>query len=113
MRLLDIDPWTGTKEFMSYDEATDSLTIKRVQDVEPILDRNKRLANDGSHWKNQAKNDELGIDMRLVACIPAIVQEKWLRDHGVDVYKAEHWDAVKRLLNSSDWKWLKASDVTI
>lgn len=113
MRLLDIDPWTGTKEYVSYDEQTDSLTIRRVQDVQPILDRNKALANDMSHWKNQSKNDELGIDMRLVAAIPVIVQEKWLREFGVDVYNKHQWPEVRRLLNSSDWKWLKAADVTI
>ena len=113
MRLLDIDPWTGVREYTGYDEATDSLVITRVQDVEPILDRNKALANDGRHWKNQSGNDEIGIDMRHVACIPVIVQEKWLRDHGVNVNDKDHWPAVKRLLNSSDWKWLRSADVTL
>lgn len=113
MRLVDVDPWTGVREYAEYNESSDSLIIHRVQDVEAILDRNKALANDGSHWKNQAKNDEIGMDMRLVASIPVIVQEQWLRVHGVDVNNKNHWEGVKRLLNSSDWKWLKASDVTI
>lgn len=113
MRLVDVDPWTGVQEWVHYDENTDSLTIRRVQDVEPILDRNKALQNDMSHWRNQSKGEETGIDMRLCASIPVIVQERWLREYGVDVYKKEHWPAVRKLLNSSDWKWLKAADVTI
>lgn len=108
-----MDPWTGTKEYADYDEATDSLVIHRVQDVEPILERAKALANDGSHWTNQSKNDEVGIDMRHAAMVPTIIQEKWLRDHGVRFWDKDHWPKVRQLLNSSDYKWLKSADVTI
>lgn len=113
MRLLDVDPWSGVQEWGSYDAATDSLTIRRVQDVEPILDANKANFNDGSHWRNQAKNDELGIDMRHVARIPIVVQEKWLREHGVDVFNKDHWPAVRRLLNSNEYLYLKTANVRI
>jgi hypothetical protein len=112
MRLLDVDPWTGVREYGDYDASTDSLTIHRVQDVEAILDRNKALQTAG-HWKNNAALDEEKMDMRLAACIPNIVQERWLREHGVNIWEKDHWPAVKRLLNSSDWKWLKAADVKI
>lgn len=108
-----MDPWTGVEQWVWYDESTDSLTIRRVQDVEPILDRNKALANDGAHWRNNAGSDDVGIDMRLVATIPVIVQEKWLREHGVDINNKDHWLGVKRLLNDPDWRWLKAADVQI
>jgi len=111
MRLLDVDPFLGVREYVQYDHNTDSITIKRVQDVEPILERNKALANDGSRWRNQWRNSPEGIDMRLLACIPAIVAEKWLRDYGVNIFDKEHTKAALKLLNSSDWKWLKASDV--
>lgn len=116
MRLFDVDPFLGVKQFIEYDHATDSITIQSVQDCTAIIERNKALQNDNSHWKNQAKNDDLGIDMRLLACIPAIVEEKWMREYGVRLDQIAHDPDMRksalRLLNSNEWKWLKASDVT-
>jgi hypothetical protein len=113
-RVLDIDPFLGVTETFSYDHTTDSMTLTRSQDVTAIIERNKALQNDNSHWKNQAHTSEEGIDMRLLACIPVIVEEKWLRDYGVRLDQIHDPDMRKKalsLLNSSDWRWLKCSDV--
>ncbi len=111
MRLLDVDPFTGAREYFDYDEATDSITIHKVADVEGVLERNKRLqADTGDLWKHHDKQD---LDMRLAASIPTIIIEKWKRELGVDVFDAGHWPAVRRLLNDPDWRWLKAADVKI
>lgn len=115
-RVLDIDPFLGTVETFSYDASIDSMTITRSQDVTAILDRNKALQNDNSHWRNNSKLCENGIDMRLMASIPVVVEEKWLRDYGVRLDQLQDLDMRKKalsLLNSSDWRWLKCSDVTL
>lgn len=114
MRVLDVDPFLGVVETFSYDAMTDSMTLTRTQDCTAIIERNKALQNDNSHWRNNACLDENGIDMRLLACIPVIVEELWLRQYGVRLDQLHDPDmrkAALRLLNSNEWRWLKASDV--
>lgn len=113
-RVLDIDPFLGVTETFSYEASTDSMTLTRTQDCTAIIERNKALQNDNSHWRNNAGLDENGMDVRLLACIPVIVEEKWLRDYGVRLDQIHDPDMRKsalRLLNSNEWRWLKASDV--
>lgn len=113
-RVLDIDPFTGIVETFSYDAGNDAITLTRTQDVTAILDRNKALQNDTSeHWKDRSKGTESGIDMRLGAIVPNIIIEKWMRDHGVNIFDKEHLTAARRLINDSDWRWLKTVDVKI
>lgn len=95
--LLDADGGVITR--FHYDETEDRAIIERVQDVEPILDDNKREMNSGAH----SRTDE----WRHVAEIPNVVIEKWLRDYGIWFYDKNHWPAVKRLLNSSEWSYLR------
>lgn len=105
--LLEVDPWTGVRTLVDYDEMTDSLTVRREQDVGPILERNKALQTAGA--PERFRDDD--INWRLQASVPNIVQEKWYRDHGVAVWKAnedpDQMAAVIKLVNSSDWRWLK------
>lgn len=95
-KLTEFDPFTGivTEMHTDYDG---SLYVERTQDVEPIITNNKRVKND----------ERPGKDMRLVATIPNIVIEKWLREEGINVYKKEHWSAVRRKLNDPDWAHLR------
>jgi hypothetical protein len=85
-RLLDFDPATGLKTFHTYDESEDKTFISYEQDVEQILDRNKRLQNDAT--------GPMG-DMVHVASIPSSVQLKWLIEHGVDVHNKDHMPGVR------------------
>jgi hypothetical protein len=103
-RLLDYDPATGLKTFHSYDETEDKTYISYEQDVQPILDRNKAIQNHGNH--------KMG-DGYIAASIPCSIMLKWLVEYGVDVMNPDHGDAVKRLLNSSDWRHLKRTPFTI
>lgn len=103
-RLLDFDPTTGLMTFHDYDETEDKTFISYEQDVEPILERNKRAQNDAS--------GPMG-DMVHVASIPCSVQLKWLIEHGVDIHNKDHAPGVKRLLNSNEWRYLKVRDIII
>lgn len=103
-RLLDFDPWSGLKTWHDYDEASDTTTIAYEQDAQPVLERNKALANDTS--------DKLG-DMALVASIPPSVILKWRIEKGVDVYNPDHAKAVNRLLDDPEWRYLKCREIIV
>lgn len=78
-----------------YDQLTDKLHIERVQDVQPILEANKRAQNDAGNFKSEVFNKK--------ASIPLIVLEKWLADKGITYQEFMGNDKVlKRFLNDPD-----------
>jgi len=102
-RLLDHDPLTGISEFHIYDAVTDRTIIETVQDVEPILERNKALQNiDDGGWSPTRA-------LRRAATIPDIIILKWRNEEGIDVFDPNHWPAVKRKLNSNEYRWLRTA----
>lgn len=61
-RLFDVDPLTGSREFFHYDEKNDTYAIETEQNVDALVESNKRLHNDApEHWKGE---------MHRVASIP-------------------------------------------
>jgi len=103
-RLLDHDPFTGITTYHSYDHSTKRTTIERVQNIAPILDRNKALAND-TEYKRQGMKDSF----LHAAHIPMIIIEKWLKEEGIDVFNPEHFQKVRAKLNSSEYQYLRTS----
>lgn len=97
--LLDRDPLSGACETFEYDEAEDRAVIKRSADVEPIIDNNKRLFNEGPQRG----------EFRLAASIPLDVVLLWRQRYGVDVMNKDHWPKVRQLLNDSDWRYLRTA----
>lgn len=81
----------------------DRLVIRATQDVEPILDRNKELANSGDRGFTPSGN------LRYVAEVPNIVIEDWLNKYGVNLFDPNHAPAVKRLLNSNEYAYLRTA----
>jgi hypothetical protein len=69
------------------------------QDCDAILDANKYEQNTDNPLKHG--------DLRMVARIPFIVMAKWRNELGIDYWNPDHQDAVDRLLESSDWRWLR------
>ena len=100
-RILDLDPITDTWETFEYDENDDQVIVKRFQDVEPVLNLNKRTQT--MPWSRAEP-------MWHAASIPNIIVEKWLREHGVNVLRRDHWPAVRRLLNSNEYRYLRARE---
>jgi hypothetical protein len=76
------------------------IVVQRTQDVEPYLERNKRLRNDFQRRRN--------THMRYVAEIPNVVIEQWLRE-GINVFDPNHAKAVQRKLNSNEFHYLRTS----
>lgn len=76
------------------------IVICRTQDVAPYLEANKRRRNDFQAKRNSS--------MRLVADIPNVVVEQWLR-MGVNVFDKNDNKKVQRLLNSNEYAYLRTS----
>jgi hypothetical protein len=77
-----------------------SLTIEHLQDVEPILERNKAL-------RAEPQRSDWG---RHIASIPNVILVRWMNEDGVNVLgmSSEEWGAyVKRKLDDPDWRYLR------
>ena len=103
-RVLDHDAFTGITTYHSYDHETKQTTIERVQNIEPILDRNKTLYNDDEYKRQGMKDSFLHV-----AHIPMIIIEKWRNEEGIDVFNPEHINKVRAKLNSSEYKYLRTT----
>jgi hypothetical protein len=85
------------------DTADGGLVIHRQQDVTDILEENKRLFNYNSGYNKSGS-------MKRAASIPMIIVEKWQRELGVNAMDPNDWPAVKKLLNSSEWRYLRTAE---
>ena len=95
------------KRNLSYDHNEDKIVQHSVQDVQPLLELNKKEYNkDYVHGGVETK--ETG--MRKVASIPLIIVEKWKKEHGIDMMNKDHWPKIKQLLNSNEYKFLRTHE---
>lgn len=79
------------------------LLIHSVQDVAPILERNKAMQN---HNDGYTPSREL----RRVAFIPNIIRLKWLNEEGWDAYRPDlYGDKLVAKLNDPDWRFLRTA----
>ena len=90
----------GMTTRVALDEADKKMVWERAQDCTPIVEKNKRIQNDG-----QRVIEELG---EREASIPMVIVMKWKRELGVDVFNPDHEPAVRRLLNG-DYKYLRTT----
>lgn len=82
-----------------------TFTIETVQDVEPILERNKALASE--RGKNMRDREFIPV-----ASIPVTVQYEWLKKYGItSVFDEEYEPLIKRLLNSNEYRYLRTSEI--
>lgn len=97
-----------TRRFWADDEA--NITVEAVQDLEPLIERNKRAANDrGKKITSDVVNP--------IATIPPIFQLKFLKEEGWwigDVDKCDWAEKkLKQKLNDPDWRFLRTSELAI
>ena len=105
-RELSYDPMTGVRETWGYDPDTDTTYIETSQDVEPILDINKAIANDDDATRKGIKDG-----MWRYAVIPLIVQLRWLTEYGSANWpmKPGNEKLLFKLLNSPEWRYLRTT----
>lgn len=102
-RLLEYDASRGLRiDFESLDGG--EFAIHYTQDVEPLLDHNKACQTESIDRKSE---------FRHYASVPIAIQYKWIQQYGVDPLAPEHQDLLTRLLNSSEYRYLRTQDVII
>jgi len=111
--VLELGNWLGNRNGLEFglnrmtvitrahrDRGEGKIHFERVQDVEPIIARNKALQGvaQQSDWA------------RHVASIPNVILEKWMNEEGVN-YLALPGDEfarlIRRKLDDPDWRWLR------
>jgi len=101
MRLLDVDPLSGTRTYHHYDQLTGKTIIKTVGDAEPGLEWAKSLAKNDDYWKKGVK------DGRAHYChIPNDVLLKW-HSMGVPIGDPK---ALVNMVNRPEWSYLKTTN---
>jgi hypothetical protein len=78
------------------------LVVRSFQDVEDIIERNKRL-------QNEPQKSDWG---RHIATIPNNILLKWMLEEGVPVLgmPAHEWDKfLRKKLNDPDWRHLRTA----
>ena len=93
------------KTKFNYDHETDNVILHSTQDVQPLLELNKKELNGDSMYGGVANSG-----MRKVASIPLIIIEKWKRELGIDIYNKNDWSKVKQLLNDPENKFLRTHE---
>lgn len=104
MRELLIGPaFAGDVAHYSEPDGEGGLLIHSVQDVAPILERNKAMANHNDGYTPSR-------EMRRVAFIPDIIRQKWLNEEGWDAYRPHlYGDKLVAKLNDPDWRYLRTA----
>lgn len=103
-QLLDDGSWNGLRKWIKSGDEEDSVQVAYDQiNLKDYLDDNKRAQSDFSK----------SGDMWHAASIPPIVMHEWVIKHGVRAWDPNHADGVKRLLNSSEYAYLKRAPITL
>jgi hypothetical protein len=104
--MIDDGSWNGLQKWIrATDEDHGTVQVAYHQkNMAEILDANKQAQNDGFDRKSE---------MWHAASIPPIVEIEWLTKYGVRLKDPNHGPAVKRLLNSSEYRHLKRAPIVL
>jgi hypothetical protein len=110
--LIDANPHNGVRKYIGdHPDDPEGCLVRIAQSakaIETIIDRNKAFQNEAT--------GPMG-DMAKVASIPVGVMYEWKRLYNVDAWKYSSCEdtrkAVNKLLNDSDWRYLKCRDIII
>lgn len=102
--MIDLDKERGIRKYLSSDEADGSVLVRVEIDDASIVEGNKIAQNEDFDRR---------ADLWHAASIPTSVMYEWLTRYGVNAWNPEHQPAVKRLLNSSDYRWCKVKNIIL
>ena len=103
--VVDAEPWRRTD--FHYDESDDKFTLNTIQDVEPIVDENKRKMNQYGDKLSVGKRGE----WHHAASIPINVWDQWMQDTNGAIEKDSKLLAA--YLNDPDYKYFKVAPTNI
>lgn len=92
----------GIEDLVGVDENGKLVMQRRCADVEPVIDVNKALLNDGDGYSPSR-------ELRRVASIPIGVLEVWKMQYGVDPTARGNEVLLSRLLNDADNRFLRTA----
>ena len=104
-RLFDYNDLTGITTWFHADDNGD-VKLEYVQDVEPILEANKALANQTD------KSAQIKGGWWQYGSIPLSLVLKWQIEEGLDVYNPDHMPRVLAKLNDREFSYLKTTTGT-
>lgn len=102
-QLVDVS-WDGTSEFAHFDSEGNLTGIEITNDVEDVIDNNKRLQNDGSGGYGKTR------EWKHEACIPMGLVRQWEGELGVPVGFLETKEGFQVLLakiRDPEFKYLR------
>lgn len=102
--LIDHDPARGIRRYIATEDAGDSVTVRTEIDDSEVIERNKALQNEDFDRRSELWH---------AASIPTSVLYEWLTRFGVNAWNPDHAEAVKKLLNSSDYRWCKVKNILL
>jgi hypothetical protein len=106
--LLSHDTALGVRKYIQADQhVEDAVLVKTEFDdagTEALIGRNRDMQNESF---------DRSADMWHAASIPTRVMYEWLTKFGVNAWNPNHSDAVKKLLNSGDYRWCKVKHIIL
>jgi hypothetical protein len=86
-RLLGVDPLTGTAQYSDYDEGDDTFRYSQEQNVDALIDWNRRLYNEpkGRHGESMTRVASVPMTLYLELQQQGILDDpvrlkRWLND---------------------------------
>lgn len=79
-----LDQYDGITEYFDFDDVTSEVTVRRVRDVQPLIDANKAMFNEGLVNKN--------CEFRHIGSYDEIVVKEWAKQRGI----ADYWDIFRK-----------------
>lgn len=81
-RLLVETDTNGVSEYAHFDDDGELIGVERTDDVESVLEENKRKTNEGNRGFGKSR------EWKFDGSIPPVVLLKWATDSGVPPHKA-------------------------
>ena len=105
-----MDKETDLYQRFHWDAHLDRPVIETFQNIQPILDQNKRMFND------TPETPQRGEKWRLSAQIPAVVAHMWINEckrRGINFWGPEGMKFLKSRLNDREFKYFKTHNSKI
>jgi hypothetical protein len=102
MTRLLVSQHSGFSEYLHTQDG-ENFALERVDDVQPVLDANKRAQNDNPSGMGASR------EWKKVASIPVIIQLQWIERYGADPLAKGNEDLLRRVLNDPEWLYLRCS----
>lgn len=93
-----LDQYDGITEYFDFDDLTKEVTVRRVRDVQPLIEENKRIFNEGLQNRH--------CEFRRIGSFDPMVVEQWKLNRkipkDVDVFARGNEKLLTLLVNDPD-----------